>query len=109
MTELTFGQGNQLATATNEMDTPETDKAERMAYAGEYMVPTEVARRLERERDEARTERDILKIVDPAWPLYIQQLERERDEWATMCGRYKQERDEAREQRGPGAAPHRKN
>jgi putative N-acetylmannosamine-6-phosphate epimerase len=36
------------------MDTPETDKAERMAYAGEYMVPTEVARRLERERDEAR-------------------------------------------------------
>jgi hypothetical protein len=34
--------------------TPETDKAERMAYAGEYMVPTEVARRLERERDEAR-------------------------------------------------------
>ena len=36
------------------MDTPEADKAERMAYSGEYMVPTEVARRLERERDEAR-------------------------------------------------------
>jgi hypothetical protein len=34
--------------------TTETDKAERMAYAGEYMVPTEVARKLERERDEAR-------------------------------------------------------
>ena len=50
----TFGVGNQRATVTNEMDTPETDKAERMAYAGEYMVPTEVARRLERERDEAR-------------------------------------------------------
>ena len=48
------------------------------------------------ERDEARTERDILKLVDPAWPVYIQQLERERDEWAAMCGRYKQERDEAR-------------
>jgi hypothetical protein len=48
--------------------TTETDKAERMAYAGEYMVPTEVARKLERERDE----------------------------WAAMCGRYKQERDEAR-------------
>ncbi len=32
--------------------TPETDKAERMAYAQEHMVPTEVARRLERERDE---------------------------------------------------------
>jgi hypothetical protein len=62
------------------MDTPETDKAERMAYAGEYMVPTEVARKLEQERDEARTERDILKIIDPAWPVYIQQLERERNE-----------------------------
>jgi len=24
-------------------------------------------------------------------------LERERDQWAAMCGRYKQERDEARE------------
>ena len=36
------------------METPETDKAERMAYAGEYMVPTEVARRLERERDQVR-------------------------------------------------------
>jgi hypothetical protein len=35
-------------------DTPETDKAERMAYAQEHMVPTEVARKLERERDEAR-------------------------------------------------------
>ena len=48
------------------------------------------------ERDEARTERDILKVVDPAWPIFIQQLERERDEWAAMCGQYKQERDEAR-------------
>jgi hypothetical protein len=37
-------------------DTPETDKAERMAYSQEYMVPTEFARRLERERDEARHE-----------------------------------------------------
>ena len=38
------------------METPETDKAERMAYVGEYMVPTEIARRLERERDEAKAE-----------------------------------------------------
>jgi hypothetical protein len=35
-------------------DTPESNAAERMAYSGEYMVPTKVARRLERERDEAR-------------------------------------------------------
>jgi hypothetical protein len=35
-------------------DTPESDTAERMAYSQEYMVPTGVARRLERQRDEAR-------------------------------------------------------
>jgi hypothetical protein len=35
-------------------DTPETDNEERMAYSQEYMVPTEFARRIERERDEAR-------------------------------------------------------
>jgi predicted transcriptional regulator len=35
-------------------DTPETDKEERMAFSQEYMVPTDFARRLERERDEAR-------------------------------------------------------
>jgi hypothetical protein len=36
--------------------TPDTNAAERMALAGEYMVPTEAARKLERERDEAREE-----------------------------------------------------
>ena len=35
-------------------NTPETDAAERMAFSQEYMVPTELARKLERERDEAR-------------------------------------------------------
>ncbi len=35
-------------------DTPETDKAERMAFSSEYMVPTEFARKLERERDAVR-------------------------------------------------------
>ena len=29
---------------------------------------------------------------------HARKLERERDEWAAMCGRYKQERDEARQQ-----------
>lgn len=38
----------------NTNNTPEADKAERMAYSGEYMVPTEVARKLESERDEAK-------------------------------------------------------
>jgi len=43
--------------------TPETDAAERMAYSQEYMVPTEVARRLERERDEAREKAEWADMV----------------------------------------------
>lgn len=37
-------------------DTPETDAAEKMAFSQEYMVPTEFARKLERELNEARRE-----------------------------------------------------
>ncbi len=43
---------------------------------------------------------------------FARQLERSRDEWAAMCGRYKQERDEAREvfremwQSGDAFLPH---
>ena len=37
-------------------NTPETDKVERMAYSQEYMVETEFARKLERERDEAQAD-----------------------------------------------------
>ena len=40
-------------TEGTERATPETDAAERMAFAQEYMVPTDFARKLERERDEA--------------------------------------------------------
>lgn len=47
-----------LTTEDTEAATPETDAAERMAFAQEYMVPAEFARRLERERDEARSEVD---------------------------------------------------
>ena len=35
-------------------DTPETDKAERMAFSQEHMVPTDFARQLERERNQLR-------------------------------------------------------
>ena len=45
-------------TENTEQPTPETDAAERMAYAQEYMVPTDFARKLERERDEAIRQRD---------------------------------------------------
>jgi len=94
----------------NTNNTPEADKAERMAYSGEYMVPTEVARKLERERDEARAEladwQDSAKNVRkefedehhcscvPILRKLLKDAERKRDEWAAMCGRYKQERDE---------------
>jgi hypothetical protein len=94
----------------NTNNTPEADKAERMAYSGEYMVPTEVARKLERERDEARAElaewtdsaKNVRKEYDdehhcscvPILRKLLKDAERERDEWAAMCGRYKQERDE---------------
>ena len=37
------------------IDTPETDKAERMAFGQEYMVPTEFARDLERQLNELAT------------------------------------------------------
>lgn len=95
----------------NTNNTPEADKAERMAYSGEYMVPTEVARKLERERDEARAElaewtdsaKNVRKEYDDEHHCscvailrkLLKDAERERDEWAAMCGRYKQERDEA--------------
>ena len=46
----------------SERPTPETDAAERMAFAQEYMVPTAFARKLERERDEARSA--LMEIED---------------------------------------------
>jgi DNA-binding protein H-NS len=77
------------------MDTSETDALyERLLtenpgnliYLEEML---ELARKLEQERDEAR---EAFKI---AYNERVK-VELERDEWAAMCGRYKQERDEAR-------------
>ena len=55
--------------------TTETDEAERMAWAGEYMVPTEVARKLERERNEAQQDlaelcaryNELIGVKEPKW------------------------------------------
>ena len=69
----------------SERQTPETDAAERMAYAQEYMVPTDVARRLERERDEAREARN--------------ECERQYQEKVAEVAQLLSERDEAREER----------
>jgi hypothetical protein len=67
---------------------------------------------VELERDEARAElaewtdsaKNVRKEYDdehhcscvPILRKLLKDAERERDEWAAMCGRYKQERDEAR-------------
>jgi ABC-type nitrate/sulfonate/bicarbonate transport system substrate-binding protein len=79
------------------MNTPETNAAERMAYSQEYMVPTEVARRLERERDKARE--DAINYY-----AKIGELIEERDDALSQivqaecrAERFCQERDEARE------------
>jgi hypothetical protein len=87
-------------------DTPETDAFMtriRGIDGDKHWVPADTAKRLERERASA-----IKKIQRQA--ERIRQLEgatnhaegtplsialRERDEWAAMCGIYKQERDEA--------------
>ena len=61
----------------NTNNTPEADKAERMAYSGEYMVPTEVARKLERERDEVK-EKYRFAVIH--WQIGAAKMERERDE-----------------------------
>ena len=65
---------NTIQRLTN-MDTPETDAAERMAFSQEQMVPTEVSRRLERERDEAREDlaelcaryNELIGVKEPKW------------------------------------------
>ncbi len=58
-------------TENTEAATPETDAAERMAFAQEYMVPTDFARKLERERDEAREYvdryRERLDLTPMSW------------------------------------------
>ena len=74
-------------TEGTERATPETDKAERMAFSGEYMVPTEVARRLERQRDEAREQLEVsqgiinrTQVARNSALADLTEVERERDE-----------------------------
>jgi hypothetical protein len=81
-------------------DTPETDAFMtriRGIDGDKHWVPADTAKRLERERDEARNQcKALWAMVDTEKKKAYNAL-RERDEWAAMCGRYKQERDEARE------------
>ena len=92
--------------------TPETD-AKASPHIGFYScatVPANFARALEQERDEAREalsdwENAALHVEAdhpnekhcgcvPVLRKLLTDALKERDEWAAMCGRYKQERDE---------------
>jgi len=93
----------------NTNNTPEADKAERMAYSGEYMVPTEVARKLEQERDEARAElaewtdsaKNVRKEYDDEHHCscvailrkLLKDAERERDEAREQVNHYRDKLD----------------
>jgi uncharacterized coiled-coil DUF342 family protein len=83
--------------------TPETDAAADWYLAAAYStdpedrtVPLAVSRKLERERDEAREQRDSLQALSQSLAEACVKLKAERDEWVKLCGQYKQERDEAR-------------
>ena len=94
-------------------DTPETDSVAELVGMGHFMVDSEFARKLERERDEAREERDKMQTELEMWRdgniLHevhrdeLEKTERERDEAQEKAERYRLEansfmlqRDEAR-------------
>ena len=70
-----------MTTEDTEAATPETDAAERMAFAQEYMVPTDFARKLERERDESRRVsrkflKEVLQLIDSQdWKGFMESRE----------------------------------
>jgi hypothetical protein len=73
----------------NTNDTPETDAvAIKNIYGVASEVDVDFARKLERERDEARESN--LGLATELTAITAQ-----RDEWAKLCGQYKQHRDEA--------------
>jgi hypothetical protein len=85
-------------------DTPETDGAEIIfsPLEGDAWVPASISRKLERERDEARGDLEFWRGLYKVLEKIIEEAKVERDEWAAMCGRYKQERDEALMDRANG-------
>ena len=82
----------------SDQPTPETDASQHEGLLRGNAMPTQVvhvnfARKLERERDEAR---EAIRVLAEHGESEIQRITKERDEWAKLCGQYKQERDEAR-------------
>lgn len=93
-------------------NTPETDAlVSQFLNGGEIPDISAHARKLERERDEARehlsavkhflnkyiAERDEARKESEYYKERYEQLKDESDKWAEMCGQYKQERDEAKQ------------
>jgi hypothetical protein len=83
----------------NNRPTPETDAFAikfKSVCGSKAWVPTDICRRFERERDEARKEVEFLKKT----PLRqrCQELERLSDHWCDMHTVAAKERDEAREE-----------
>jgi hypothetical protein len=91
-------------------DTPETDASCGYALSSHYgrlegsylqmdrsgpFVHAEVARKLERERNEARSELSLKQQTLTIAEGTLSDIRKQRDDWAAMCGRYKQERDMA--------------
>jgi F0F1-type ATP synthase membrane subunit b/b' len=87
-----------------EQPTPETDymKLSNDCNALGFWLMTQHARKLERERDEARGDLEFWRGLYKNLEKIIEEAKGERDEWAAMCGRYKQERDEALMDRANG-------
>jgi hypothetical protein len=73
----------------------------------ENMLHVSTIARLEREKDEVRAwVSEIFRLLDlPDGDMgALENFIGQRDEWARLCGQYKQERDEARSQRNALAA-----
>jgi uncharacterized coiled-coil DUF342 family protein len=65
-------------------------------WRNKWECAVDMAARAEVERDEARAQRDSFQALSQSLAEACVKLKAERDEWAKLCGQYKQERDEAR-------------
>jgi len=83
----------------SERPTPETDALDCELHTprvlqDRYSEMRDHAQKLEQERDEARESLKQARLLGMSSEREAKFIS-ERDEWAAMCGRYKQERDDA--------------
>lgn len=93
--EITNGVETPVTKFFSSSSTPETDAKASVGLenADRECVPAEFARKLERERDEARSELSLKQQTLTIAEGTLSDLRKQRDEWSAMCGKYKQERD----------------